>query len=130
MFCKICFDCCRAGYDNHNLRDFKGNTICPYLLNITCLNCGVNGHTVKYCKKSVGFVKKSVGFDFKPTRVNGGIKVAPVLNTTMFSTLCYDVDEVVNNSLGLVDEFTMNDIVWGIGLKSMNNMSWADECGF
>ena len=123
MFCKICFDSNRVGYDMHNIRDGKGKTICPYLLSIKCMTCGVNGHTVKYCKNSFANAKKTVAFDFKtPTRVNGGVKIAAI-NANMFSTLCQDIDEEGDG------EFFMDDIVWCVGLKSMIGMSWADECG-
>ena len=124
MFCKICFDSCRVGYDNHNIRDFKGQTVCPYLLSIKCMTCGLNGHTVKYCKKPPVSVKKSVDFDFKPTHVNGGVKAMTTVN--MFSMLCQDVNEQDIEHDG---EFLLNDIDWGVGLKSMDKMSWADVCG-
>ena len=123
MFCKICFDSNRVGYDMHNIRDGKGKTICPYLLSIKCMTCGVNGHTVKYCKNSFANAKKSVMFDFKtPTRVNGGVKIV-AFNANMFSTLCQDIDDEGDG------EFLIDDIVWCVGLKSMIGISWADECG-
>ena len=26
--------------------------------------------------------------------------------------------------------YDMNDMVWGVGLKSLRNVSWADACDF
>lgn len=47
-FCKVCF---HAGNDfSHPLRNNAGQTVCTYLLNLQCRNCGKCGHTVKYCK--------------------------------------------------------------------------------
>jgi len=43
------------------LRNTEGDTVCPYLLSLKCLNCGLSGHTISYCKVGkVGKVGKVV----------------------------------------------------------------------
>ena len=136
MFCKLCFDACRIGYDQHNIRDSSGNTVCPYLLSIKCLECGVFGHTVKYCKNGSNSNSNST-VEFKPKRKvefeasvkksydsGAGYKLA-LLNK--FSMLGFDdCSECDDND----DGFLMGDVIWGQGLKSMIGLSWADECGY
>ena len=126
MFCKLCFDACRVGFDQHNIRDSSGKTICPYLLSIKCLTCGVSGHTVKYCKngsRNEFKPKKKVEFEAGTKKSYVGAKLALLNQFTMLW------DE--NDDCSECDEgFLMGDVMWGKGLKSMVGLSWADECGY
>ena len=125
MFCKFCFDSNRPEYELHNLRDEKGNNCCPVLLNMKCYTCGLYGHTPKYCttilknstKKTVKTVK-TVKFALT---VKDVFKPLPTLNN--FAILCQE------DNISYDDEFDISDIVWGKGLKSLANVSWADACG-
>ena len=53
-FCKMCFNAGRPGYDTHFVRKYKDDpnseVTCPFLLSLSCLNCGDYGHTASYCK--------------------------------------------------------------------------------
>ena len=51
MFCKVCKDAGKSEreYRSHIVKNKKGKTICPTLLNQTCKYCRETGHTVKYC---------------------------------------------------------------------------------
>ena len=52
-FCKVCKDagCSNSVYESHFPKDRTGATTCPLLLSQKCRNCGLIGHTVKYCTK-------------------------------------------------------------------------------
>ena len=54
MFCKMCFNAGRPGYDTHFVRKYKDDpnseVTCHFLLSLSCLNCGQFGHTASYCK--------------------------------------------------------------------------------
>ena len=51
MFCKVCKDAGKSEteYTSHFVKDKKGKTICPTLLNQACKYCRHTGHTVKFC---------------------------------------------------------------------------------
>ena len=128
MFCKVCYDACSV-FDTHNLKDSAGNVICPLLLNTKCRTCGYFGHTTKYCKivetKKVDSLKK-VGFDsnVKMTIANGG--KSSLINKNMFSMLLGDDQKSDEDNIDLFDD----EIIWGVGLKSLVGKRWADvvEC--
>lgn len=127
MFCKICFDSKNNLYSTHCVRDFAGNITCPILLNTKCILCGNFGHTKKYCSKN--------NYDYKPKVI---INAPPTLKekccknkltiTNQFILLCQDSDESDNNQQDN-DLPDLNDIIWGVGFKSMIGVSWADESG-
>lgn len=123
MFCKICFDSKNDSYTTHCIRDFNGNITCPILLNTKCNLCGNFGHTKKYCSKN--------NYDYKPkVTINAPVTLKETFNknkltiTNQFNLLCEDSDDSDNN-----DFLDLNDIIWGVGFKSMIGVSWADECG-
>ena len=128
MFCKVCFDASSI-FDTHNVKDSAGNVICPLLLNTKCRTCGYFGHTTKYCKivetKKVHSLKK-VGFDsnVKMTISNGG--KSSLINKNMFSMLLEDDEKSDEDNIDLFDD----EIIWGVGLKSLVGKRWADvvEC--
>lgn len=128
MFCKVCFDASKSGYNTHNVRDYASNVVCPLLLNTKCNNCGYFGHTTKYCKVG-GSVKKSQVVYAK------SVKLVPVVvevaSKNMFAGMvCSDAEEEVDI---MHDESAMdfeNDpIIWGVGLTSMVGKRWADVVG-
>ena len=124
MFCKMCFDANRIGFDQHCIRNGAGEVVCPYLLSISCLACGEKGHTTKYCKntnkasnkasKKVGekkeFIMDSDGFQMVGKNKGGRSAVVSLV-------------EEEDWSLG----FELSDIVWGVGM--LGKQSWADACG-
>ena len=128
MFCKVCFDASSI-FDTHNVKDYAGNVICPLLLNTKCRTCGYFGHTTKYCKivetKKVHSLKK-VHFDsnVKMTISNGG--KTSLINKNMFSMLLEDDEKSDEDNIDLFDD----EIIWGVGLKSLVGKRWADvvEC--
>ena len=130
MFCKVCFDASKSGYNTHNVRDYASNVVCPLLLNTKCNNCGYFGHTTKYCKiGGGGSVKKA------PKVYTKSVKLVPVVvevaSKNMFAGMvCSDAEEEVDI---MHDESAMdfeNDpIIWGIGLTSMVGKRWADVVG-
>lgn len=50
-YCKVCQDAGKleSEYRSHWVKDLKGNTICPTLLNTECRYCYKLGHTAKFC---------------------------------------------------------------------------------
>ena len=125
MFCKICYDSKNNSYTTHFVRDYAGNITCPILLNTKCILCGNFGHTKKYCSKN--------NYDYKPKVT---INAPPTLKETynknkltisnQFTLLCEDSHDMNYNQ---EDDGDVDDIIWGVGLKSMIGVSWADECG-
>jgi hypothetical protein len=58
-FCKVCQDAGKpeSVYTNHNVRqtqDKNSPVTCPTLLSQICRNCGIAGHSPKYCTLSQG----------------------------------------------------------------------------
>lgn len=130
MFCKVCFDASKSGYNTHNVRDYASNVVCPLLLNTKCNNCGYFGHTTKYCKMS-GSVKKA------PIVYTKSVKLVPsvveVKNKNMFAGMvCSDAEDEEDsddNSDESVMDFENDPIIWGVGLTSMVGKRWADVVG-
>jgi hypothetical protein len=143
MFCKVCFDASKSGYNTHNVRDYASNVVCPLLLNTKCNNCGYFGHTTKYCKiGGVGSVKKA------PIMYTKSVKLVPVklvpvklvpvklvpavvevASKNMFAgMICSDAEEEEDSDEEVMD-FENDPIIWGIGLTSMVGKRWADVVG-
>ena len=128
MFCKVCFDASKSGYNTHNVRDYASNVVCPVLLNTKCNGCGFFGHTTKYCKfgggggsaKKVAFVKS-----VKKVSVQSN-----VMSKNMFAGMvCLDVEEPEDTYDESVMDFENDPIIWGVGLTSMVGKRWADVVG-
>ena len=128
MFCKVCFDASKSGYNTHNVRDYASNVVCPVLLNTKCNVCGYFGHTTKYCKfggggggsaKKVTFVKSVKTFSV-PTNVSKNMFAGMV---------CSDVEECEDTYDESVMDFENDPIIWGVGLTSMVGKRWADVVG-
>jgi len=117
--------------------------VCPLLLNTKCHNCGYFGHTTKYCKSagkpvaSKAYVRPAV----KVLQVSVPVSV-PKKKMGAFACLeediCIDVDESEDEVLGRdslspsgVEELELDkeEIIWGVGLKSMIGKRWADVVG-
>jgi len=132
MFCKVCFDASKSGYNTHNVRDYASNVVCPLLLNTKCNNCGYFGHTTKYCKMS-GSVKKAPVVYTKSVKLVHVVPVVEVKNKNMFAGMvCSDAeDEDISddNSDESVMDFENDPIIWGVGLTSMVGKRWADVVG-
>ena len=128
MFCKVCFDASKSGYNTHNVRDYASNVVCPLLLNTKCNNCGYFGHTTKYCKiGGSGSVKKA------PIIYTKSVKLVPavveVKSTNMFAgMICSDTEEEEDSDESVMD-FENDPIIWGVGLTSMVGKRWADVVG-
>jgi hypothetical protein len=128
MFCKVCFDASKSGYNTHNVRDYASNVVCPLLLNTKCNNCGYFGHTTKYCKIG-GSVNKA------PKVYTKSVKLVPsvveVASKNMFAgMICSDAEEEVDimHDESVMD-FENDPIIWGVGLTSMVGKRWADVVG-
>ena len=128
MFCKVCFDASKSGYNTHNVRDYASNVVCPVLLNTKCNVCGYFGHTTKYCKfggggggsaKKVTFAKNVKTFSV-PTNVSKNMFAGMV---------CSDVEECEDTYDESVMDFENDPIIWGVGLTSMVGKRWADVVG-
>lgn len=122
MFCNLCYNANRVNYDKHNLRDFAGNTICPYLLSIKCFTCGISGHTPKYCKN---VFKRPVETSIqKPETQYKTVKA--VVKIAANSFMCLDV-----NDENLCDDeykyLNPDNIVWGKGFRDTLNVKWGDR---
>ena len=125
MFCKVCFDASKSGFNSHNVKDRAGNVVCPILLNTKCRVCGYFGHTTKYCKKAVKHEPKLTVCEV--VSVPAVVKVTP---TNMFAMLDTDSDTESCVSDDGVMDFENDPIIWGVGLQSMIGKRWADVLGY
>ena len=139
MFCKVCFDASKSGYNTHNVRDYASNVVCPVLLNTKCNGCGFFGHTTKYCKfgggggggsaKKVAFVK-SVKTTTSAKATTSAKTTTSVMSKNMFAGMvCLDVEEPEDTYDESVMDFENDPIIWGVGLTSMVGKRWADVVG-
>jgi len=123
MFCKMCSDANKPGFNLHNLKDRAGNTTCPYLLNLKCLNCGIFGHTTRYCRvKSVPEIKVKKPLPVIP-------KVVPIKKALNFQCLYNYDDEDIDMDDEVEDEYAYlnpSNVMWGKGLRDMVVVVWAD----
>lgn len=129
MFCKVCFDASKSGYNTHNVRDYASNVVCPLLLNTKCNNCGYFGHTTKYCKIG-GSVKKATPTYTKS--VNLGNVGCDIKSKNMFAGMvCSDAEDAEDDEEydESVMDFENDPIIWGVGLTSMVGKRWADVVG-
>jgi len=133
MFCKVCYDASKNGFNSHNVRDRSGNVVCPILLNTKCRACGYFGHTTKYCKKAVKHEAKHIVCEVVPVPAVAVVKVTP---TNMFAMLDTDSDTDTDTDIescvsddGVMD-FENDPIIWGVGLQSMIGKRWADVLGY
>ena len=127
MFCKVCFDASKSGFNSHNVKDRAGNVVCPILLNTKCRVCGYFGHTTKYCKKAVKHEPK-----LTVCEVVSAPAVVKVTPTNMFAMLDTDSDTDTESYVsddGVMD-FENDPIIWGVGLQSMIGKRWADVLGY
>ncbi len=141
MFCKVCFDASKSDYKTHNVRDSASNVVCPLLLNTKCHKCGYFGHTTKYCKSAAKPVVASKTYlrpavkVVVPVQVPVSVPVSVPLKRGAFACLeediCIDVDEDELFSPSGVEELELDkeEIIWGVGLKSMIGKRWADVVG-
>ena len=142
MFCKVCFDASKSDYKTHNVRDSASNVVCPLLLNTKCHKCGYFGHTTKYCKLNVSKPVASKVYVRPPVKVVVPVPISVPKKKGAFACLdeeiCEDADvEEVMPTLSCklgpcgVEEFDFDkdDIIWGVGLKSMIGKRWADVVG-
>lgn len=130
MFCKVCFDASKSGYNTHNVRDYASNVVCPLLLNTKCGGCGYFGHTTKYCKfggVSNANVKK---VSFTKSAPLSSVPLSSVMSKNMFAgMICLDVEEKEDEDNVSVMDFENDPIIWGVGLTSMVGKRWADVVG-
>ena len=130
MFCKICSDSGKIGFNTHNVRDSNGNVVCPVLLSTVCRNCGLSGHTVKYCTSNYNdnHAKKiaCVSFDDQvkpPVKINA--KSKSNLNIYNYLDQWDECDDGCNDNCMNYD---LDNIIWGVGQKDMIDVLWADVC--
>jgi len=130
MFCKVCFDASRNGFNTHNIKDNAGNIICPLLLNTKCMKCNYFGHTIKYCK--FNFSKKEF---IKKEQVYNPIK--HIKKTNLFNLLFENDNDIViedviesNNDVVIeidIDIESNNNIVIEIDIESNNDIVIENE---
>ena len=133
MFCKICSDSGKIGFNTHNVRDSNGNVVCPVLLSTVCRNCGLSGHTVKYCTSMYpNPVKKvsCVSFDDQvkqPVITNAKSKSKSNLNIYNYLDQWDEWDECDECDDDCMN-YDLDNIIWGVGQKDMIGVLWADVC--
>jgi len=140
MFCKVCFDASKSGYNTHNVRDYASNVVCPLLLNTKCNNCGYFGHTTKYCKIGGGGSVKKAPIMYTKSVKLVPVKLVPVKlvpavfevksNNMFAGMICSDVEEeqdIMHDESAM--DFENDPIIWGVGLTSMVGKRWADVVG-
>ena len=130
MFCKVCFDASKSDYKTHNVKDSASNVVCPLLLNTKCRKCGYFGHTTKYCKFTENpVVQKAYA---RPACV-AKVPVAKVPVSAYACLVGLDEEddicqEISPNGVEELD-FDKEEIIWGVGFKSMIGKRWADVVG-
>ena len=130
-FCKICFDAGHNDYNTHNIRE-NGKITCKYLLSIRCSNCGLYGHTFKYCKSKYNdhsnSPSKSTHKKLIKSPVKKSIDVLPT-NNAFSALICSDDDDscVVVENKPKVEFFWTDEIVWGKGFRNSIGLAWADR---
>jgi hypothetical protein len=135
MFCKVCFDASKSDYKTHNVRDSASNVVCPLLLNTKCHKCGYFGHTTKYCKSAAKPVVASKTYLRPAVKVVVPVPVVVPKKLGAFACLeediCIEVGESDSLSPSGVEELELDkeEIIWGVGLKSMIGKRWADVVG-
>ena len=110
MFCKICSDSGKIGFDTHNVRDRTGKVVCPVLLSTVCRKCGQTGHTVKYCTSTYdNHVKKLARVSFTP-EVKPPAKKTIKQNQNIFSYFdqCDECDDESDDDCMIYD---INNII-------------------
>lgn len=129
MFCNLCFNANRPNYNKHSLRDFAGNTICPYLLSIKCLTCGQSGHTPKYCK-NIFKTPPSINNLPKDKPVTRYDKIKSIRTVINNSFMCLNIeDDDPNNDPIEEDEYAYlkpENVIWGVGFKDTLGLRWGD----
>lgn len=128
MFCKVCFDASKSGFNTHNVRDNASNVVCPVLLNTKCNGCGFFGHTTKYCKFG-GSAKKAMPAFTKSVKLAPPV-VALKSNNMFAGMICSDTEEDDREHDESVMDFENDPIIWGVGLTSMVGKRWADVVGY
>lgn len=127
MFCNLCFNANRPNYNKHSLRDFAGNTICPYLLSIKCFTCGQSGHTPKYCK-NIFKTPPNLPKD-KPVTRYDTIKTIKKIPNNSFMCLNIEQDYELDNE-SIEDEYAYlnpENVIWGVGFKDTLGIKWGDR---
>ena len=129
MFCSLCFSAKRPNYDRHSLRDFAGNTICPYLLSLKCSTCGQSGHTPKYCKniyKTNINVENTFGINKKPETQYKMTRKVVKIAANSFMCLTVDNDDQEEE----IDEYSYlipSNVIWGKGFQDTLYLKWGDR---
>jgi hypothetical protein len=152
MFCKVCFDASKSDYKTHNVKDSASNVVCPLLLNTKCNNCGYFGHTTKYCKLGGN---QSAGKAYVRPAIKVRVPIQVPKKKGAFACLedldddiCQETNEELSCeklsceklsreklsrklSPRAVEEldFDKEEIIWGVGFKSMIGKRWADVVG-
>jgi len=107
LFCKFCYDSGRGDFDTHRIRNHEGKLTCKYLASISCTKCGVNGHTVKYCRsktvsntpvKAGEWLGVSSGIKKSSRRIEPNSAMISNVLGGAFSTLVVEDDEEVDSS--------------------------------
>ena len=150
MFCKVCFDASKSDYKTHNVKDSASNVVCPLLLNTKCRKCGYFGHTTKYCKFTENpVVQKAYARPACVAKVPvakvpvakvpvAKVPVAkvPVAKVPVSAYACLvgldEEDDICQESSpnGVEElDFDKEEIIWGVGFKSMIGKRWADVVG-
>ena len=136
MFCKVCFDASKSDYKTHNVKDSASNVVCPLLLNTKCHKCGYFGHTTKYCKLAVTSASASASATkayvrrVVPAPVPAPVPV-PVKKSAFACLENVDEDicqEVIPSGVEEID-LDKEEIIWGVGFKSMIGKRWVDVVG-
>lgn len=137
MFCKVCFDASKSDYKTHNVKDSASNVVCPLLLNTKCHKCGYFGHTTKYCKldtkpvackvyaRPVLKVPLSVPLPLLVPVKRGAFACLEDLN----DDICQEIIPALSPSGVEELDFDKEEIIWGVGFKSMIGKRWADVVG-
>jgi hypothetical protein len=106
MFCKFCANIPTTDFNNHNLFDKNGKTICPRLLSNKCKVCNKLGHTESHCQLKYNifsYLEDEEQYHSKDMNI--------------------DMDKDYFN-------LTTNPIIWGKGTTLLQGQNWADILGY
>jgi len=109
-FCRFCFNMGNDEYTQHNQFDKGGFVVCPRLLEIKCQQCGLNGHTRRYCGTSAAVQTSAAqAVQAVQTAVKTAVKTAVNTNNKFASLFVEEPEEQGANEVVKEDVKIVNN---------------------
>ena len=111
MFCNFCYNAGRADFNTHYTRNRHGKLTCKYLSNMVCLKCGINGHTIKYCRTKL-HVKSIRSSDDWATVKSSSSGIKKISRTSPLNSYLSDakISNILTHSFTALDIESVEDV--------------------